>query len=234
MNSIDIKQQTKLLGAKLCGIAPIERFNDAPKGFGPLDLFPQTKSVIAFAKQVPKSSLNLHTAIPYTLLEHITLEEINRISLEIVLYLESYRFNAVMVPSEPYEYWDAEKKKGKGLMSLKHVAHRCGLGVWGNNHLLYNPHLGSLMKIGAVLTDAVLEADDMLKIKICKDNCMLCISKCPSGALSKDGVDQFKCRGYSQGKTAKGDSVYSCNTCRRVCPNVSGFAYEGESSVYLK
>lgn len=230
MNSANIKKQAKLLGAKLCGIAPVERFKDAPEGFGPLDLFSETKSVIAFAKQVPKSTLSLTSKIPYTVLEHITLEETHRIALEIILYLENSGFRAVIVPSEPYEYWDAERKTGKGLLSLKHVAHRCGLGVWG---IIIYPHLGSLMKIGAVLTDAVLEADDMLEMKICKDNCKLCLSSCPSGALSKDGVDQFKCRGFSERETAKGDPIYSCNTCRRVCPNLSGFAYEGELSVYL-
>jgi epoxyqueuosine reductase QueG len=233
MKSIDIKQQAKLLGAKLCGIAPIERFNDAPEGFGPLDLFPETKSVIAFAKQVPKSTLHMSSPIPYTVLEHIILEETHRIAFEMMLYIENSGFSAAFVPSEPYEYWDEERKTGKGLVSLKHIAHRCGLGAFGNNHLLYNPKLGSLIKIGAVLTNATLEPDDMLEMKICKDNCKLCESKCPSGALTKDGVYQYKCRGYSQRETAKGDPIYSCNTCRRVCPNLSGFAYEGELSVYL-
>jgi hypothetical protein len=35
------------LGADLCGIAPVERFDDAPPGFRPRDIFPQAKSVVA-------------------------------------------------------------------------------------------------------------------------------------------------------------------------------------------
>jgi epoxyqueuosine reductase len=224
MKSNDIKQQAAYFGARLCGIAPIDRFNDAPKGFGPLDLFPQTQSVIAFAKQIPKSTLNLSSIIPYSVLEEASLHETHRIAFELALYIESQGYQAVMVPSEPYEYWDAENQTGKGLVSLKHLAFKCGLGTWGKNHLLYNPEIGNLMRLGAVLTDAILEPDAMVEKEICKTNCRLCMSSCPGGALSASGVDQSKCRGYSQGYTSKGDSIYTCNVCRRVCPNVFGYA----------
>lgn len=223
MNSVDIKKQAEKNGARLCGIAPIDRFTAAPKGFGPLDLFPHTKSVIAFAKQIPKSTLRLPTLIPYSVSEEIALFETHRIALELSLVIEAHGYQAVMVPSEPYEYWDEMGKTGKGLISLKHLAHQCGLGTWGRNHLIYNPEIGSLMKIGAVLTDAKLEPDPVLDAEICNDKCRLCFSSCPAGALSKSGVDQLKCRNRCEGKTKKGYPIYSCNICRNVCPNVFGF-----------
>lgn len=222
MNSTDIKNFAFQRGAVLCGIAPIERFSDAPKGFGPLDLYSQTQSVISFALQVPKSALALKTAIPYTVGELISLEKSHRVAFDLVLYLENKGYEAVMVPSEPYEYWDAERQTGKGLVSLKHIAHRCGLGVFGRNHLLYNEQYGILIRLGAVLTNARLDADTMIEKEICKSSCKLCITSCPAGAISESGVDQLKCRSVCQSKTAKGDSVYACNQCRRICPNVSG------------
>lgn len=222
MNSTDIKSFTFQREAILCGIAPVERFTDAPKGFGPLDLYPQTQSVISFALQVSKSSMALKTFIPYTVGEIVSLQHSHRLAFDLVLYLENKGYEAVMVPSEPYEYWDVERKTGKGLISLKHIAHCCGLGVFGKNHLLYNEQYGSLMRLGAVLTNARLEADEMIKKKICKSSCKLCITSCPAGAISESGVDQLKCRSVCQGKTTKGDSIYVCNTCRRICPNVSG------------
>ena len=79
------------------------------------------------------------------------------------------------------------------------------------------------MKLGAVLTNAILEPDVLFEKDFCEANCQLCISSCPTGALTVSGVDQFKCRAISVGKTLKGDSVYSCNVCRSVCPNVNGF-----------
>jgi len=109
------------------------------------------------------------------------------------------------------------------LISLKHIAYKCGLGTFGKNHLLYNPQIGSLMRIGAVLTNAILEPDIILEKDICKTGCKLCISSCPSGALLVSGVDQSKCRPISQGKTKKGEPIYTCNICRAVCPNVFGF-----------
>jgi epoxyqueuosine reductase QueG len=224
MNSSDIKKQTAGSGAKVCGIAPIDRFTDAPKGFGPLDLFPRTRSAIAFAMQVPKSSLNLPTSIPYTVNELMSLHESHRVALELTLFIEANGYEAVIVPSEPYEYWDIETSTGKGLVSLKHIAQRCGLGVWGKNHLLYNPQLGNLMRLGAVLTNAELKPDAMIEKIICKSNCQLCISNCPGGAISETGVKQMICREFSQRTTSKGDHVYACNLCRRICPNLYGFA----------
>jgi epoxyqueuosine reductase QueG len=233
MNSNDIKKQAAKNGARLCGIAGIERFNEAPAGFNPTDLFPQTQSVIAFAKQMSKSALTLSSLIPYTVEEGNALHESHRIAVELALYIESQGYKAVMVPSEPYEYWDAENLTGKGLLSLKHVAYQCGLGAWGRNHLIYNPNIGSLMKIGAVLTDAVLETDAVLSKEICKPGCHLCASSCPSGAITQNGVQQWKCRPTSEGENAKGIDIYTCNTCRKVCPNVSGFACNEGGGVYL-
>jgi epoxyqueuosine reductase len=139
----------------------------------------------------------------------------------------------LLVPSEPYDYWDEENKTGKGLVSLKHIAHKCGLGSWGKNHLLYNSSIGSLMKIGAILTDAILDSDKIQNTQICKEGCELCISSCPTGALNSSGVEQKKCRQFSQGKTLKDEPIYSCNLCRKVCPNVYGFTSNEISAVYL-
>jgi epoxyqueuosine reductase len=222
MNSNDVKMQVLKSGATLCGIAPVERFTDAPKGFAPTDLYPETRSVISIALQMPKTTLNLPTHIPYTVVEEIALKETHRIAFELMMFLEANDHEATIVPSEPYEYWDAATRTGKGLVSLKHIGHKCGIGVFGKNHLLYNPQLGSLMRLGAVLTNATLEPDKMLEKEICTPGCKLCIESCPAGAINENGVNQKKCREYSQGKSLKGDLLYACNICRRVCKNVCG------------
>ena len=41
------------LGADLCGIASIDRFDDAPEGYHPLDVLPTCKSVISFGCRFP-------------------------------------------------------------------------------------------------------------------------------------------------------------------------------------
>lgn len=49
MDSSKVKEILFSLGADLCGIASVDRFDDAPQGFHPLDVLPSCKSVISFA-----------------------------------------------------------------------------------------------------------------------------------------------------------------------------------------
>jgi epoxyqueuosine reductase len=49
----------------VCGIGSIKRFNDAPKGFHPLDVYSETKSVIVFGKQFSASLFEANTNVPY-------------------------------------------------------------------------------------------------------------------------------------------------------------------------
>ncbi len=51
INADSIKKIAFELGADLCGIAPVECFNKAPKGFRPADIYEDTKSVVVIAKK---------------------------------------------------------------------------------------------------------------------------------------------------------------------------------------
>ena len=46
MTTQEVKQRLYDLGADLCGIASIDRFNGAPSGYHPLDVLPTCQSVI--------------------------------------------------------------------------------------------------------------------------------------------------------------------------------------------
>jgi hypothetical protein len=43
ITSAEIKELARRNGADLCGIAPVERFEHAPAGFHPSDIYPGTK-----------------------------------------------------------------------------------------------------------------------------------------------------------------------------------------------
>lgn len=60
-----IKEIIKALGADVCGIGAIDRFADAPKGFSPIDLFDECKSVISFGVALPKSLMRDNTRLIY-------------------------------------------------------------------------------------------------------------------------------------------------------------------------
>jgi len=222
MNSHEVKRIAMELGADLVGIASVKRFDHAPKGFKPTDIFPGTKSVIAYAKRFPDGVFSSKSPVPYTFSSSVTLQEVFRVAYGLVLRLEDKGVTAVPIPSEPYEHWDEEKREGRGLMSLKHIGYLAGLGVLGRNTILINDRYGNLITLGAVLVDLTLEEDPLAKYSFCGDGCEICLVNCPADALDGMTVHQKKCREKSQSMTKKGYSLYTCNLCRRICPNRNG------------
>lgn len=215
-----IKDLAADLGADLCGIAPVERFRDAPAGFRPNDIFPQAKSIVALAKRFPEGPFHATSPILYSATNDVILQEVARLAILLCSEIEARtEARAVPAPSEPYEYWDAENREGRGLLSLKHAARLAGLGVITANSLLTNDRFGNRLCLGAVLLDIELEGDRLADYHFDCDACHRCVDSCPAGAIGDRAVTQKLCRSTSEGKTAKGCSIYVCNACRRVCPN---------------
>jgi epoxyqueuosine reductase QueG len=218
-----IKGLARNLGADLCGISPVERFGDAPAGFRPTDVFPQAKSVVALAKRFPEGPFHSQSLIPYTAANDVILQETTRIAVLLCSGIEAETgARAVPAPSEPYEYWDAENREGRGLLSLKHAAWLAGLGVITANSLLTNDRYGNRLCLGAALLDMELEGDPVANYALNCDACQLCVSTCPARAIHDRMVTQKLCRSNCEGKTPKGYPLYICNACRRVCPNGAG------------
>jgi epoxyqueuosine reductase len=223
ITSTEIKYLAKELGADLCGIASIDRFDDCPTGFHPRDVYKNTKSIISIACRIPGSSMYIDSPSPYTAIEDLVLLKVSQIALSLTLHMEKCGFHAIMIPSEPYDYWDAETMTGKGILSLKHLGYKAGLGSIGKNSLLCNDRYGNLIKLGAVITDAVLIADRIMDSNLCKDSCTRCIDSCPVGAIGLNAVvTQKKCREYAEVPNKRGVEIYACNACRKVCPNSNG------------
>jgi epoxyqueuosine reductase QueG len=218
-----IKDIAGQLGADLCGVAPASRFDQAPKGFHPRNLFPQVRSVLVVAKRVPEGPFHSRSPIPYSVINDVILAEVARLTCELCIRLERLdALCAVPVPSEPYEFWDATKCEGRGLLSLKHAGWLAGLGVMGKNTLLANREFGNRICLGALLLDIELEGDAMADDQLCTEDCRRCVDACPAHAVGASTVNQKLCRGHSQDKTAKGEPICVCNNCRAVCPNGRG------------
>ncbi len=215
-----IKDLARDLGADLCGIAPVERFRDAPAGFRPQDVFSQARSVVALAKRFPEGPFHSRSPIPYTSANDVILQETTRITTLLCATIEVMTdARATPVPSEPYECWDAVNREGRGLLSLKHAAWLAGLGVITANSLLTNERYGNRLCLGAALLDVKLEGDPIADYSFDCEACMLCVNTCPVHAIHDRTVTQKLCRDNCEGKTAKGHSLYVCNACRRICPN---------------
>jgi epoxyqueuosine reductase len=105
-------------------------------------------------------------------------------------------------------------------------AARCGLGWIGKNTLLINQKMGSFMFIGIVLTDIVLDYDEMHQDHC--GNCNICMTSCPTHAIEKpyqlnasrciaymtieDSVSEYESQNNTYGW------IYGCDICQDICP----------------
>jgi epoxyqueuosine reductase len=223
MTAIKIKRMAYELGADLCGIAPAKRFENAPAGFRPTDIYSKAHSVIVFAKRLPSEVLYAESCIPYTHVNSLIASEVDRLSLKLSLQLEDSGIRNVMIPSDdPYESWNQKMQHGQAILSMRHAGELAGLGKLGRNNLLINDRYGNMIQLGAILTDCELPYDDIADYKVCPDNCSICIQLCPKNALNGKTVVQGECRTLSTYKNDKGYVLKKCWTCRKVCPHALG------------
>ena len=217
-----IKKIIKELGADICGIANVERFVNAPSGFHPTDIYKDCKSVIVFAKRMPKGLAYVNPRIVYTKATDINLDEIDHISYHASIEIENLGGIAIPLPSDsPYDYWDSENMEGRGILSMRHAAVRAGVGSMGKNTLIINEKYGNMINIGVILTNLDLESD-LLSKEMCIEGCQLCINNCPQKALNGLTVNQKLCREFTYTNNGKGFGVCNCNKCRVICPRVFG------------
>ena len=214
MTKEDVKKLFFSRGAELCGIADMERFAEAPKGFHPRDVLPDCKTAISFAMRIPSACLRSQTDVPYTLIRNTITARMNEIALECCIELEKKGIAAVPIPTND-SLWDGDSGRFRSIVSQKHAAQAAGLGTIGRHSLLITPEFGSMVWLGCVLTEGEWEADE-IKEPVC-DQCGLCVSACPVGALESLEMCQQDCWNYAFGDK-DGTWQIHCHRCRDVCP----------------
>ncbi len=219
VNSLFVKKIASDLGADLCGIAPIERFSQAPKGFHPCDVLQECKSVVVFANRFLRSTLLASSTIPYTTVRNELSTKMNLMAIKIAEMLEDQGIIAVPANTTGPDEFDSLTNRYRGIISLKHAAVNAGLGKIGKNTLLVNKEYGNMVWLNAVFVSEPLEADPLAEYETCNPNCILCIQSCPVGALNGDMINQHACRNYAYGEHNGGEWRIKCFICRKVCPN---------------
>lgn len=221
MDAFEVKTRLRALGADLCGIADVSRLNGAPEGFHPRDVLPSCQSVIVFANRFLAGTLQCGTTVPYTVVRNMLSDRLDKMAVQFCTDLE--REGVVAVPTGaigPTEF-DERTGRHRSLVSAKHCAQAAGLGVIGRNTLLITPQFGNMVWLSVVLTELELESDPLLPNTYCED-CDLCITACPVGALGEPEMKQLTCQAYAFGPVGQGDWRIRCHRCRDACPHCLG------------
>ncbi|WP_207717315.1 epoxyqueuosine reductase [Anaerosporobacter faecicola] len=212
-----VKETLKELGADLCGIASMDRFDEAPKGFHPRDVLPSCESVIVFAKRFLSGTLACNTTIPYTIVRNVLSDRMDKMAVDFCTIMEEKGILAVPTGTNGPSEYDEVTGRHRNIVSGKHCAQAAGLGVIGRNTLLLTPEYGNMVWLSVILTEAKLEADPLCKEPICND-CNLCVEACPASALQSQEMNQMACWNYAFGSVGEGDWRIKCHTCRDICP----------------
>jgi len=210
-------------GVDLFGVASVDRFENAPKGFHPKDIYSKTETVIAFAIKLPTETLYADNPVPFTHVNTLAIMKMDLITYDISSELDKLGLKNILIPTDdPFLYWDNDNQEGRAILSLRHVGYFAGLGKLGRNNLLINKDYGSMIQIGALLTETKFESDPLADYEVCPPNCRICLDICPQKALTGDTVIQKNCRPISNYKTEKGYTIKKCFECRKKCPRVFG------------
>jgi epoxyqueuosine reductase len=222
--STEVKESAHKLGADLCGIAPVERFEGAPRGFHPTDVLPSCQTVVVLASRFLHSTLLASSTVPYTTVRNELSARMNTLAVRMSEYLESEGATAVPMNSIGPDEWDAATSKFRGIISLKHAGVAAGLGKMGKNTLLVNEKLGNMLWLSAAFVAERLEPDPLADYDPCPETCTLCLDACPVRALDGVSIDQGACKAHAFGSHNGGEWRIKCFTCRKVCPNALGVA----------
>lgn len=112
-------------------------------------------------------------------------------------------------------------------MPERYIATLCGIGFIGKNNTLITHKYGSYVFLGEIITDLELEPD-----KPNYNNCFgcnICMEKCPTSVIIKDGknFDSKRCASYlTQKKELENDEItlikgkiFGCDECQKFCPH---------------
>jgi epoxyqueuosine reductase len=207
----------------LCGIAPVSRFEGAPKGTHPCDFLPGFKSVVSVAVRLLDGTIQsifrnfkdgnhiaqgIYGTYGYTIAPNFHLLYS---VYDIAQYIERTT-GSTATPTQVGPF-------ATGMsISQRHAAVAAGLGEFGWLSIVLTPQFGPRNRFGAILTTAELEPDPMYSgPHLCNpEKCNICTTVCPTGALSKFGEKEARRVVY---KDKDGEKEYhychvNINRCR--------------------
>jgi epoxyqueuosine reductase len=221
----ELREEASRYGIDLFGVASAHDFGDAPSGHRPTDILPGAESIIILGLKMLDAQTDL-----------LPLEgDSSSTSPRQAMFSGHNAFLSQRLDSAGYDISRFLEKKGfrayhqlastggvdgrflTGLLSLKHIAAKAGIGIIGKSSLLVTPRFGPRVRLAAVVTDAKIEPDEPLKENFCSECSSPCISQCPASSLQKPTpgspyqINRFACQQYLTTRP-------TCSICLKVCP----------------
>lgn len=246
LTSERLKEFAGTVGVDVLGVGPVERFEGAPPGRHPADLYPDVKSVITLGFRITRGSLRgIEEGTDWSAYDFMSYGGIVMMysliaKREISRFIEDHGYESV-----PFIHTCAKqagtpvapgKPKPDVLLNERILAVACGLGEIGYSRMFLSPRFGPAIRVFPILTDAVLEPDPMVQTRVC-DGCKLCVKECPGAAISATETEALTVAGQTY-EMAKMDMV-KCGWVHHggmsaVSPFVSEDVRigEGEGSLY--
>jgi len=211
-----VKNAAKELGADLCGVASMDRFEGAPKQQDPRYIFPDAEACIVLGFRLPRGLFRgIEEGTYFAAYASMGYGGLNLIYMPIVLRglvccIEDHEWEAVPIPNNypgatisfatQRHHPERSRPVREGLprpdvmMDYRIAAFCAGLGEFGYSKVFLNPEFGPCVRYVAILTDAPLEPDPLFEGKLC-DRCMQCARECSGQAISETETESITVAG---------------------------------------
>lgn len=212
-----VKNYAKSIGADLCGIASMDRFEGAPKQQDPRYIMPRAKACIVLAFRIPRGYFRgIEEGTFFGAYNGLGYGNINQVVSPLALrelccYIEDFGYEAAPCPNifngcsvrfstqKHDPNLSVPVKEGLPnpdiLVDYRVAAYAAGLGEFGYSKVFLTPEFGPFQRFVLLLTDAPLEADPIYEGKLC-DRCMRCARACSGGAISMTETETITIAGH--------------------------------------
>ncbi|MEN6643147.1 MAG: hypothetical protein ABFE08_11945 [Armatimonadia bacterium] len=207
-----VKNQAKMMGADLVGIASMDRFEGAPKQQDPRYIFPAAQAAVVLAFRLPRGYFRgIEEGTYFAAYASMGYGGMNTFYMPIVLrelccFIEDHGYEAAPVPnmfngtsvlfhtqtfdptvSRPVS---PDKPHPDVLVDYRIAAFAAGMGEFGYSKIFLTPEFGPRQRFVMLLTDAPLQPDPLFEGKLC-DRCKLCAVDCSGEAISTTETEKL-------------------------------------------
>ncbi|MHC4216183.1 MAG: 4Fe-4S binding protein [Planctomycetota bacterium] len=243
-----VKKEAKRLGADMVGIAPVDRWEGAPKQMDPRYIMPEAKSIIVMGFRVMRGSLRgIEEGTFFSNYSSMGYGGITYLYMPIVVInlcrmIEDQGFEAF--PMGHQSDWRAIDNEGglrdgysvpveEGkpapdiMVHLRIAGFLAGLGEIGFSKVFLSPQFGPRQRLGIVITEAELEPDPLYDGPELCNKCYACVKECPGNAIPKDKTVKVTLAG----KEVEWSDI-DCKACDKAFRGGEKVA-EGEKGTYF-